>query len=101
MFVVHNRIDTPAEAAEAFEQHFAESMRTNLSGVDGLVRSTLMRPAEEGKPYVAAMEFESRDAFLAWMRSDSFRAAHANTDAPGMQAPTSLESFTVVEDVRP
>ncbi len=101
MFVVHNRIDTPAEQAEAFERGFASSMQANLAEVPGLVRSTLMRPSEEGQPYVAAMEFDSRDSFLAWMRSDSFRAAHANADAPGMKAPTNVESFTVVEDVRP
>ena len=101
MFVVHNRIDAPAEMAEAFEQQFAESMRTNLSGVPGLVRSTLMRPTKEGQPYVAAMEFDSKESFMAWMQSDSFRASHANADAPGMQAATNLESFTVVEDIRP
>ena len=100
MFVVHNRIDTPAEQAEAFEQHFVESMRANLGGVAGLVRSTLMRPTKDGQPYVASMEFDSRESFMAWMQSDSFRASHANVDAPGMQAPTGIESFTVVEDVR-
>ena len=32
MFVVHNRIEVPAEQAEGFEQHFAERMRTTLPG---------------------------------------------------------------------
>lgn len=99
MFVVHNRIDTPAVMADAFEQHFAESMRSNLGAVPGLIRSTLMRPTKDGQPYVAAMEFDSLESFTEWTRSDSFRAAHANAAAPGMAAPTGLESFTVVEDI--
>jgi heme-degrading monooxygenase HmoA len=100
MFVVHNRIDAPAEMAEAFEKNFAESMRGTLAGVPGLVRSTLMRPAESGQPYVSTMEFDSKESFLDWMKSDSFRSSHSDSQAPGMQARSSIESFTVVEDVQ-
>jgi len=100
MFVVHNRISAPTENADAFEESFVASMRTTLEGVPGLVRSTLMKPAGGEHPYVSTMEFDSRDSFLAWMKSDSFKAAHANVDAPGMQMPSSIESFTIVEDVR-
>ena len=99
MFVVHNRIDAPAEIAAAFEEAFVTSMRTTLGGVPGLVRSVLLKPAQEGQPYISTMEFDHRDSFLAWMKSDSFRAAHANVDTPGMRAPSAIESFTVVADV--
>jgi heme-degrading monooxygenase HmoA len=98
MYVVQNRINSPA--SEAFEAHFAESLRNNLKDVVGLQRAALLKPTGDDQPYVATMEFESKDAFLAWMRSDSFRAAHGNADAPGMQAPASVEAYTVVEDVR-
>ena len=99
MFVVHNRIEVPAEGAEAFEQVFTESMRTTLSGVPGLRRSLLMRPSGPNAPYVSTMEFDSQDDFRAWMKSDSFAAAHSDKAAPGMQAPSAIELFTVVEDV--
>ena len=32
-------------------------------------------------------------------RSDSFAAAHSDSQAPGMQAPSAIEFFTVLEDV--
>jgi heme-degrading monooxygenase HmoA len=99
MYVVHNRIDVGPEGADAFEKAFAESMRATLHGVPGLRRSLLMRPAKPGQPYVSTMEFDSADDFRAWMKSDSFRAAHADAQAPGMQAPSAIELFDVVEDV--
>ncbi|MGD9701448.1 MAG: antibiotic biosynthesis monooxygenase [Acidimicrobiia bacterium] len=97
MYVIHNRIDVPADTAEAFERVFVDSMR-NLDGVPGLHRSTLLKPAAEGQPYVSTMEFETKDAFLAWLQSDSFKASHADAQAPGMRAPSAIESFTVLED---
>lgn len=100
MFVVHNRINPAADTAEDFEQSFAASMRSTLDGIPGLLRSTLMKPAGENQPYVSTMEFDSKDSFLAWMRSDSFRAAHANVDAPGMQMPSTIESYTIIEEIR-
>lgn len=99
MFVVHNRIEVPAEGAEEFEQAFTGSMRTTLAGVPGLRRSLLMRPSGPNAPYVSTMEFDSQDDFRAWMKSDSFAAAHSDKQAPGMQAPSAIELFTVVEDV--
>lgn len=99
MYIVHNRIDVAAGDAEGFEQAFTTSMNTTLAGVPGLARATLLKPTSEGQPWVSTMEFASKDDFLAWMRSDSFKAAHANVDAPGMQAPSGIESFDVVADV--
>ena len=106
MYVVHNRIDVPADAVDGIEKVFVESMQTTLAGVPGLLRSTLLKPAASGPsaaadgPYVATMEFESKDAFLAWLKSDSFKAAHSDDQAPGMLGPSAIESFTLVEDVR-
>jgi heme-degrading monooxygenase HmoA len=100
MYVIHNRINVAAPAA-AFESAFVDSMRTTLAGVPGLLRSTLLKPAGPDQPYVSTMEFDSKESFLAWMRSDSFKAAHSDTQAPGMQAPSAIESFTMIEDVHP
>ncbi|MFR0358192.1 antibiotic biosynthesis monooxygenase family protein [Streptomyces sediminimaris] len=87
-----NRIQVPA-AAEGFEEQFAESMRRHLDGTDGLVGARLLRPQQADGAYVAVMDFVSRDAFTAWMRSPSFRAAH-QTSAPGMTG--DVESYETV-----
>ncbi|MFI0901584.1 antibiotic biosynthesis monooxygenase family protein [Streptomyces sp. NPDC020983] len=76
MYTVMNRIAVPAVGAEAFEERFAASMRTTLPGVDGLLEARLLRPQQEGGVYVAVMDFTGGEAFAAWMRSESFRAAH-------------------------
>ncbi|MFE1318664.1 antibiotic biosynthesis monooxygenase family protein [Kitasatospora phosalacinea] len=78
MYTVMNRIAVPAVGAAAFEERFAASMRATLPGVDGLVGSRLLRPRQEGGVYVAVMDFADEQAFAAWMRSESFRAAHAH-----------------------
>lgn len=99
MFVITNRIDVTPETAEAFEKAFTESMRATLKGVPGLRRATLMRPEKQGLPYVSTMEFDTRSDFLAWLKSDSFKASHSNVDAPGMQAPNSVEQHTLLEEI--
>ncbi|MCC2309346.1 antibiotic biosynthesis monooxygenase family protein [Cellulomonas chengniuliangii] len=99
MYVVHNRLDVKPEEAADFERTFATSMRATLAGVPGLRRSLLMRPTQPGVPYVSTMEFDDQESFRAWMRSDSFKAAHADTGATGMQAPSGIELFDVLEDV--
>lgn len=91
MYTVMNRIPVPAAGAAAFEERFAGSMRGTLPGVPGLVGARLLRPRQEGGVYVAVMDFTDEEAFTAWMRSDAFRAAHAQgasaggapTDGPG------------------
>jgi len=98
MYVVHNRIEVAAEQAAAFEETFSASMRATLAGVPGLRRSLLLRPTKPGDPYVSTMEFDSVDDFRAWLKSDSFKAAHADVDAPGMEAPSAIELFDVLED---
>jgi len=101
VYIVHNRIDVPADQTDAFEEAFTTSMRTTLDGVTGLTRTTLLKPTKEGQPWVSTMEFATKDDFMAWLGSDSFKAAHANVKAPGMQAPAGIESFDVVSDVDP
>ena len=98
MFIITNRIDVAPEIAETFETTFSDSMRATLKGVPGLKRATLMRPEKAGLPYVSTMEFDSRSDFLAWLKSDSFKAAHSNPGAPGMQAPSSVEQHTLLEE---
>ncbi|MFG1943182.1 antibiotic biosynthesis monooxygenase family protein [Nonomuraea sp. NPDC048826] len=93
MHMIMNRIDVPAEDAKAFEVTFLESMRATLAGVPGLRRSALLRPTQEGQPYVSTMEFASRADFVAWLRSDSFKAAHSDREAPGMDTSSAIEQY--------
>ena len=97
MFIVSNRIEV-TENAEEFERGFIEAMRNTLGGVPGLHKATLMRPESEGLPYISTMEFDSKQDFFAWMRSDSFKASHSNADAAGMQAPSNVEQHTLIEE---
>jgi heme oxygenase (mycobilin-producing) len=99
VFIVSNRIDVTVEQAEAFEAVFIDSMRTNLDGVGGLHKVTLQRPERPGLPYISTMEFDTADDFKAWMRSDSFKKAHSDDQAVGMQAPSAVEMHTLIEEI--
>ncbi|MEU9394749.1 antibiotic biosynthesis monooxygenase family protein [Streptomyces sp. NPDC048324] len=96
MYTVMNRIPVPAAGATAFEERFAASMRETLPGVIGLVGARLLRPQGEDGTYVAVMDFTTRDAFLAWMRSPAFHAAHGPSTS-GMKG--DVESFETVASV--
>ncbi len=86
MYIVTNRIDVPAERAEAFEERFIGNMRNNLPKVAGLSRATLDRPVNENTPYKVTMEFEAESDFEAWKSSEAFRASHARPAAPASAA---------------
>lgn len=87
LYIVTNRIDVPAERAEAFEERFIGNMRNNLPKVAGLSRATLDRPVNENTPYKVTMEFEAESDFEAWKSSEAFRAAHSRpAAAPGSAA---------------
>ena len=45
----------------------------------------------------AAARQDSRSAFTAWIRSDSFKASHSDEQAPGLQAPNAIEQHTLIE----
>ncbi|WP_425310032.1 antibiotic biosynthesis monooxygenase family protein [Ammonicoccus fulvus] len=87
-FIVSNRIEVEADRAEAFEAVFIESTRTTLEGVPGLHRVTLQKPAKPGMPYISTMEFDNAQSFQGWLKSDSFKRAHGDDQAEGMQAPS-------------
>lgn len=96
MYIVTNRIDVPAERAEAFETRFIGNMRNNLPRVAGLSRATLDRPVDAGVPYKVTMEFEAESDFEAWKSSEAFRASHARpaaaADAPPAATPAAAET---------
>lgn len=96
MYTVINRIQVPVAGPSAFEEQFTRSMQCTLAGVGGLLSARLLRPVREGGAYLAVMEFSSREAFLGWMRSPAFRAAHG-PETRGMHG--DVEAFETVASV--
>jgi heme-degrading monooxygenase HmoA len=84
MFVAINRLRCPASYAEPLERAFRHA--GNLQGVPGFVSFRFLRHTREGEPleYLAVTTWESREAYEAWTRSESFSRAHqaASADSP-------------------
>ena len=103
MYVVMNRIEVEPERAETFEAHFGGSMERTLGAVPGLVRSSLLKPARPGLPYVAQMEFDTEESFQGWLHSDAFRSAHGHGpgDAGDGGGGPSVEAYEAIVTVTP
>jgi heme-degrading monooxygenase HmoA len=100
MITVANRIYVRPEYAEAFEARFRE--RAGLvDGMPGFVSNMVLRPVNEGDPYVVFTTWESRKDFLNWVRSDAFVKGHAQSGTLPREAfagPNVLEMHEVVQD---
>ena len=76
MITVANRIYVNPGYAETFEQRFRE--RAGLvDQMPGFVSNQILRPVNEGDPYVVFTIWNSRKDFLNWVRSDAFVKGHA------------------------
>jgi len=101
MFVTMNRFTIDPDHWENFEDRFKQ--RAGLvDGEPGFIRNAVLRPAEgNGRAHIVMTLWESRDAFLAWTKSESFKKAHAKagqTPKEWFVAPTKLEMFEAVTD---
>lgn len=100
MFIATNRMYVVPELSEEFETYFRGNMRTHLPGVPGLLRSTLLKPTRDDQPYVSVNEFESEDAFHAWVASEAFRKAHkGHHTIARLVTGNEPERFTPAEDL--
>lgn len=78
MITVANRIYVKQEYAEAFEKRFRE--RAGLvDKMPGFISNQVLRPVNEGDPYVVFTVWNSRLDFLNWVRSDEFVKGHAQS----------------------
>lgn len=77
MYVVTNRVPVNPQWQEAFEERFRQRAG-QVELQPGFVRMAVLRPDSEGAPYVVETTWRDRAAFEAWLKSDDFRAAHAN-----------------------
>ncbi|HEV3470857.1 MAG TPA: antibiotic biosynthesis monooxygenase [Pyrinomonadaceae bacterium] len=100
MITVANRIYVKREYAEAFEARFRE--RAGLvDQMPGFVSNQILRPVNEGDPYVVFTVWESRQDFLSWVRSDAFTKGHAQSGTLPKEAfagPNVLEMHEVIQD---
>ena len=97
MHIVVNRITVAEGKANEFEEGFARSMRETRPGVPGLVRSSLLKPKEDGDAYVSTMEFTDPESFMEWVKSESFRLAH--DIAVDTTAASTIEIYSVLEEI--
>ncbi len=83
MFIAMNRFKIAPGFGDGFEQVWRER-ESYLDEVPGFRSFHLLRGAETEDHilYASHTVWESRTAFEAWTRSDSFRKAHAQTSAP-------------------
>jgi len=100
MITVANRIYVNPEFAEAFEERFRQ--RAGLvDGMPGFISNQVLRPVNEGDPYVVFTLWESRTNFLDWVRSDEFVKGHAQSGSlpkEAFSAANVLELHEVVQD---
>ncbi|MFV2056465.1 MAG: antibiotic biosynthesis monooxygenase [Thiohalomonadales bacterium] len=77
MYIVTNRVMVNPE----FKQQFEERFRARAGQVDkqaGFVRMDVMRPLDEGVPFLVMTVWRDKNAFLAWVDSEDFKLAHQN-----------------------
>ncbi len=61
---------------EAFERNFGASMQGTLPHVEGLVSARLLAPAEPERGYLSVLEFVDEEAYVRYLDSEWFVAAH-------------------------
>jgi len=78
MIVICNRIPVNPAHAAAFEERFAD--RASLvDGMPGFVSFQLLRPSNDGDPYVVMTFWETEADFRNWTESDEFKEGHARS----------------------
>jgi len=100
MITVANRIYVAKEYADDFEQRFREGAGL-VDQMPGFVSNQVLRPVNDGDPYVVFTIWNSRQDFLNWVRSDAFVKGHAQSGTLPKEAFSKsnvLEMHEVVQD---
>jgi heme oxygenase (mycobilin-producing) len=100
MITVANRIYVRPEFHEAFEARFRDRAKL-VDGMPGFISNQVLRPVNEGDPYVVFTLWNSRADFVNWVRSDAFVKGHAQSGTLPKDAfdrPNVLEVHEVVQD---
>jgi len=100
MITVANRIYVKPEYADAFETAFRE--RAGLvDGMPGFVSNQVLRPVNEGDPYVVFTTWDSREDFMGWVRSEAFVKGHAQSGTLPRDAYPQTNVLEMHEVIRP
>jgi heme-degrading monooxygenase HmoA len=78
MIITSNRIPVNPDYAEQFEQRFADRL-SQVDGMKGFIAFQLLRPTQEGDPYIVMTYWETRADFEAWTNSEAFKHGHAQS----------------------
>jgi heme-degrading monooxygenase HmoA len=100
MITVANRIYVSANYAEAFEKAFRERAKL-VDQMPGFVSNQVLRPVNDGDPYVVFTIWQSREDFMNWVRSEEFIKGHAQSGTLPKEAffkPNMLEMHEVLQD---
>ena len=100
MITVANRIYVNQEYRDAVEQTLREPAGL-VDQMPGFISNHVLRPVNEGDPYVVFTLWNSRQDFLNWVRSDEFVKGHAQSGTLPKEAfsqSNKLELHEVVQD---
>jgi heme oxygenase (mycobilin-producing) len=98
MFIVTNRLFVASEYAQEFEARFIQRSGS-VDEMQGFVRNQVLRPLNEGDPYIVMTMWNSKDDFETWTKSDAFKKAHVGgLDPKTYTAPHKVEMFDVILD---
>ncbi len=100
MITVTNRIFVSPEYATQFEERF-RTRAGLVDGMPGFIYNQVLRPLNEGDPYIVLTLWESRAQFEAWTKSDAFMQGHARSSTLPKEAfsgPNKLEVHEVIQD---
>lgn len=98
MIIITNRLYVAADYATEFEERF--SQRTgSVDSMPGFIRNMILRPINDGDPYVVMTMWKSKEDFEAWTKSEAFKHAHTGgMDPKAYTAPHKVEMFDVIQD---
>jgi heme-degrading monooxygenase HmoA len=99
MFIAMNRFKVAKGSEDAFETVWS-SRKTRLDEMEGFIAFHLLKGPEKDDHvlYSSHTTWASKDLFLAWTRSEQFRAAHkdAGSNRSLYLGPPEFEGFEAV-----
>lgn len=102
MYLTMNRFKVKLGAEAAFEAVW-KNRDSHLTSVPGFKSFHLMKgePGDAYRLYVSHTAWDKKDDFLAWTKSEAFRAAHkgAKSHSDIYLGPPELEVFESVQEV--
>jgi len=105
MFIAINRLKVKTGTGEQLESRFAESR--GLEDSPGFVRFQLLHRTWQPhgqldhEEYLALTEWESKQAFIDWTKSDAFKQAHSGPQLDIFVAPGEPAGYEVAVERTP